>query len=360
MLIASVGLTSTLDAQINSTFDALRVTRVVLHDNRVIVEDPLFALDSIDANLGALPGVIAGGYTSSTDSALSADVALSNAHTEQSFSAVLATPGALSASGARIASGRIYDDTPALVGEPLVLLGPEAASRLGIDEVDGNSALVINGRPVAISGVLGGYGSEIQLDQAVILDPRVASELGLPIPEAYSALIRTEPGYVASVARSAPLAVRPQDPQSVGITYPPEPERLREGVQGSLNTLALAVAGLSVLVGGAGIANSMINAASQRTGEIGLRRSIGGRPHQIAIQILAEGCFIGGGGAIVGTLGGVGVLVAVCWINGWQAVLPWWCWWAPAVGGCVLGALAGLLPALRAARLNPATALRSS
>ncbi|MPV49210.1 MULTISPECIES: ABC transporter permease [unclassified Pseudactinotalea] len=360
VLVASVGMAATLNAQVNATFDSLRATRIVVQDNRVIVSDPLFDLHGVDDQLAGVPGVIAGGYLSTDQQSASVPVSSSLFGPREQFTIVFATPGALPASLATLNAGIFYDATSAALSQPIVVLGPVVAERLGITEVTADSGLIVAGQPVAVGGILASTGSEPQLSEAIIVDPRVAAELGLRVPEEYTALVRTEVGSVRAVALSLPLTLRPFDPVSVGISYPPEPRDLRGGIQESLNTLALVAAGLAIFIGGVGIMSVMVSAVAQRTGEIGLQRSIGARPRHIAVQILLEGSLIGLLGAVTGAILGVAVLICICLINGWQAVVPTWAWWAPTCGGFLTGALAGLYPASRAVRLSPAEALRTN
>jgi putative ABC transport system permease protein len=122
--------------------------------------------------------------------------------------------------------------------------------------------------------------------------------------------------------------------------------------------LFLFLAAISLVIGAVGIANTTFVGVIERTAEIGLRRSFGARPRHVAAQFLAESAVLGTLGGLVGTSLGVGTVLLIAIINDWTAILhPLTVGPAPLVG-TVVGLAAGLYPALRAARIEPADALR--
>lgn len=120
----------------------------------------------------------------------------------------------------------------------------------------------------------------------------------------------------------------------------------------------LAIALISLVVGGIGIANVMLASMVERIREVGLRRAIGAKKRHILFQFLTEAltiCLIGG---VVGGLAGMGVAAAAAWFTGWNAVFPWWALVVAVAISTVVGTLAGLYPALTASRISPIEALQ--
>jgi ABC-type antimicrobial peptide transport system permease subunit len=144
------------------------------------------------------------------------------------------------------------------------------------------------------------------------------------------------------------------------VTAPPEPRRARAGVERDLNSLFLLLGGVSLFVGAIGIANVTLVSVLERVGEIGLRRSLGAARRHIAAQFLLESSALGLVGGIIGAALGTLVVVAVAATRTWTPVLEGWVPIGAALLGGVVGFLAGAYPSLRAARLEPVEALRSS
>ena len=357
VFLATVGLASTVSAQVNATFDELRITWIVVQDTRELPQDPLFDT-SIDDDLLVLQGVIAGGALYSVGAGVIVERDSAAGTGPRPMPLVAATPGALAAAEVELSGGRIYDDAMRATGLPAAVLGPVAATALGLDDFQPGMAVEVAGVPVSVVGILATYGSESLLGTAIIVDPETISALGIDPGTERTALVRTRLGAAQSVAQALPGAIRPTDPSAVGVVVPPEPESLRADVQSSLNGLALGAAGLSLLIGGIGIMNSMLMSVSERSGEIGLRRALGARPWHIVEHIVIEGALLGLLGGLIGTFLGLGSLIAIAAINGWTPVLAMDLWLVAPVAGTLIGAVAGIYPAGRAAGLSPATALR--
>jgi putative ABC transport system permease protein len=142
------------------------------------------------------------------------------------------------------------------------------------------------------------------------------------------------------------------------VAAPANPTTIKGSVTTALNSLFLLLAGISLLIGAVGIANTTLVAVLERSGEIGLRRALGARPRQIAFQFLAESAALGALGGLIGTAIAVAATVLTAVSKQWTPIIePWTVIVAPVLGACV-GVLAGLYPALRAASVEPAEALR--
>jgi putative ABC transport system permease protein len=144
------------------------------------------------------------------------------------------------------------------------------------------------------------------------------------------------------------------------VSRPSDALTIRVAAAGTLNGLFLGLGAVALLVGAVGIANVMVIAVLERRTEIGLRRALGAARIYVAVQFLTEAVVLASFGALGGLAAGAGVTVAVAHARAWPAVLPGQ---APLLGfaaALAIGALAGLYPALRAARLSPTDALRAS
>jgi hypothetical protein len=360
IFLVTVGWSQTVGSQINQTFDRLAATELTVRDTMAETATDLAMPANAPELLGHLEGVVTGGRIWQGGTR---PVAVSGAAQPVDVPLLVADPEALHAAHATLAAGRLLDDFPRDLAQPVALIGPAAAQTLAIGGPSVGSTITFTdtGTRATIAGVLASAGTARELDRAIIVLPEAPVEPnGEPVPPQHmTAIIRVELGAAATVANAVPVLLRPDNPGRLGVLVPPEPAALRGTVQGTLDALALGTAALSLLIGGIGIMNSMLNAVNQRAGEIGLRRSMGAARRHIVAQFIIEGALLGAIGALVGAVTGELALIALAWANDWSPVLARPLIVAAPVAGITVGVLAALYPATRAAAISPATSLRT-
>jgi putative ABC transport system permease protein len=242
---------------------------------------------------------------------------------------------------------------------PAVVLGADAAAALGIDRADGSVALWLAGRWFDVTGILDRVRLAPELDRAALIGFPVARALRRGAVHPVELYVRADPASVGAVTSVLAATADPAAPQDVSITNPTDALAARADASAAFQSLYLALGAVALLVGGIGIANVMIIAVLERRGEIGLRRALGAAPGHIAAQFVAEAttlALIGGAaGAVLGAL----ATAIYASARRWPAVVPPADLLAAVAIAVAVGAAAGLYPALRAARLSPAEALRS-
>jgi putative ABC transport system permease protein len=271
-----------------------------------------------------------------------------------------AEPGLLATLGGRVTMGRFLD--AANERYPLVVLGAVAAQRLGVN------SLTVNGRPVqvyisgtwfTVAGVLGPLPLSPEIERAALIGYPIAHRLFGTARHASTLYVRSDPERVDEADSLLAATADPQNPEQTQVSRPSEALQARADAQNTLNSVFLALGAVALLVGGVGIANVMVISVIERRSEIGLRRALGARAVHIAIQFLGESVLLSLFGGLLGIALGAAATAAYAQFQGWIVVVPV----LAVIGGVgiaiLLGIFAGLYPALRAARLAPAEALRS-
>jgi putative ABC transport system permease protein len=248
--------------------------------------------------------------------------------------------------------------TAASTRYPAVVLGPYAAQALGIDRADGSALVWIGNHWFAVTGILEPLALAPELDRAALVGQPIARQLLRAGVRPVQVYVRTNPASVPAVAAVLAATANPSAPQDVSVNDPADALTARADATTAFQGLFLALGAVALLVGGIGIGNVMVIAVLERRSEIGLRRAIGASRRHISLQFVAEAIMVAGAGGIAGAaLGGI-TTAAFAATRHWHAVvsLPSL---AAAVGiALAVGALAGLYPAIRAAQLPPAEALR--
>ncbi|MER6290911.1 ABC transporter permease [Streptomyces sviceus] len=371
--VSVLGLTSTATGQIGSSFSLLEDTTVTVDDTRAALHDSLAGQDSgvdfpadTDARLGRLNGVVDAGVWWNVPlrhpvvSARPDVTAAATADSDRAGLRVLAaSPGTLRAIQPTLSTGTLFNEFHQRRKERVCLLGATAARLLGVTRVDNQPAVFIDGTAYTVLGIIATTQRLPQSLLSVLIPSSSAlNSYGPPTDDPAQALIRTRTGAAQLIARQAPLALLPAHPGLLHAVPPPDPHALRDQVDTDLSGLFLVLAAICLIVGAVGIANTTLVSVLERRGEIGLRRALGARRRHITAQFLTESTALGALGGLTGTVVGVAVVLGTALARHWTAVLqPYTVLPAPLMG-TVVGFLAGLYPALRAARVEPLEALR--
>ena len=260
---------------------------------------------------------------------------------------------------ASLADGKWLDDATSTY--PAVVLGSIAAQKLGIVSVADELRVRIGDNWFAVIGILKPVAAAEGLDRGAIIGIAAAQTYvaGADIPPE-RIYIRTQEGAIDAVRTVLPPTVNPETPEEVEATRPSDALAAEDAASTAFTSLFLGLGAVALLVGGIGIANVMVIAVIERRSEIGLRRALGATKAHIRRQFLTEAILLAGAGGVVGVGLGAAVTAIYASTKHWKIVVP-----PIAIGGGVvaalaIGAIAGLYPAARAARLPPTEALRGN
>jgi putative ABC transport system permease protein len=257
--------------------------------------------------------------------------------------------------GASLASGGWLNAATAQF--PAVVLGARAAARLGIGSASPDVVLWLGGHWFGVVGVLAPVPLAPELDSAALIGWPVAQSLlgfdGHPT----TVYTRARDDAVTAVQAVLAATANPEHPNEVEVSRPSEALAARAAASSTLSALLLGLGAVALLVGGVGVANTMVISVLERRAEIGLRRSLGATRGQIRLQFLVESLLLATLGGAAGAVLGIGVTAGYAQVQGWPSVVPAWATGGGVLATIVIGMIAGLYPAWRAARLPPTEAL---
>jgi putative ABC transport system permease protein len=365
-VVVTVGLAQTAAGQIARQFDAVAATQAVATPStsrtasgteRATANLPWDAPDRVSR----LAGVEAAGLVASVDidgATVSAAGVNDPSQPDPVSPPVLAgTGGLLDAVRGRVVTGRFFDSGHDARADRVVVLGAKAAERLGVSRVDRQPSIFIGERSYTVIGIIDDVQRRTDLLDSVVLPMGTArADFGLTAPEELHLRIAVGAGPV--VGEQVPVALSPNSPETVRMQTPPSGSAVQQNVQADINTIFLALGGVALLIGGLGIANVTLLSVMERVGEIGLRRALGARRRDIGGQFVLESVVVGLLGGMIGAALGVGVVVTVSAVQSWTPILDLVVVVASALGGGVIGLVAGIYPALKAASVEPIAALR--
>jgi putative ABC transport system permease protein len=243
--------------------------------------------------------------------------------------------------------------------EPVCVLGAAAAQRLGIDRIFSGERIWVGNMWFYVVGILNPAVLTPEIDSSILVGfPAAASYLGFD-GHPSTVYVRTADNEVTAVDSVLAGTANPQNPGNVDVSRPSDVLTAQADAKGAFNDLFLGLGAVALLVGAVGVANIMVISVLERRSEIGLRRALGATKANIRAQFLSEAILLSLLGGAVGV--GAGALATVIYAStkGWAIDVPPVAWVGGFAAAIVIGAVAGLLPALRAARLSPTNALRT-
>jgi putative ABC transport system permease protein len=254
-----------------------------------------------------------------------------------------------------VLTGRFLDPGP----YPIAVLGHDAATTLGIDNVGSASRIWLGGHWFTVVGILKPLTLAPEVDRSVLVSFASATRLLGYDGHPSRIYLRADTDRVADVFPLLAAAANPADPTRVSVSRPSDALTAQLAVKQSGGSLILGLGAIALLVGAIGIANVMVISVLERRNEIGLRRALGAARVHVAAQFLTESLVLSTLGGIAGTVIGSVITIGMAYNRGWTVLIPPQALWGGLAVAIVAGAIAGLYPALRAALISPTDALRT-
>lgn len=364
-VVVTLGMAQTGAGQIAKQFDAIGATQAVAapgtskSGNQDVAKTRL-PWDA-PSRVSRLAGVESSALLATVDTKsarISAVPLVDPAAVEMANPAVIAaSDGLLETVRGEMRTGRMFDSGHSDRADRVVVLGPGAAERLRINRVDSQPSIFIGEDAYTVIGIIDNVKRRSDLADAVIMPMGTArTDFNLSAPEELQMKIAVGSGTV--VSEQVPIALAPNTPENIEVKAPPAGGELQRNIRGDIDFVFLALGGVALIVGGLGIANVTLLGVMERVGEIGLRRALGASRTQIAAQFIVESVVIGLMGGLIGSALGVFVVVIVSVIQQWTPIIDLGVAFGAAGLGGVIGLIAGAYPAMKAASLEPVTALR--
>lgn len=355
-VVAVLGLSSSASAGLLNEISALGTNLLVVQPGQTLTGQSAELPTAAPAMIGRIDGVTQVQETGSVTGDVYRSPLIPTIESN-ALSIAAASLGLLHTVGTSVARGRYLN--AATAQEPVCVLGAAAAQRLGIDRVFAGERIWADNQWLYVAGIL----------KPAVLAPDVDSSVlvGFPAAQHYlgfdghpsTIYVRARTADVVAVDNLLGPTANPLNPSEVDVSQPSAALVARADAQGAFDGLFLGLGAVALLVGAVGVANIMIISVLERRSEIGLRRALGATRGHIRVQFLAEAvvlALIGGGAGV-----GAGALSTAVYASSKQelVVIPVIAWGGGIGAALLIGAIAGLWPALRAARLSPTQALWS-
>jgi putative ABC transport system permease protein len=361
-IVAVLGLSSSSQAGLLAEIDRLGTNLLTVANGQTLSGDTVelpVAAPGMLARIGPVADVQYTGIVDGVNAFRSRLIPPINTNALSMQATSLGLPDTI---GTSMAQGRFLN--AATAREPVAVLGAAAASRLGVDRIYQGERIWVGTTPSSgqwfyLTGFLKPAMLAPEIDSAVLI--------GFPAAEKYLGLdghpsqiyLRAATGQVNAVHDLLAPTANPENPGEVTVSHPSDVLVARAAAKGALNSLFLGLGAVSLLVGAIGVANVMLISVLERRSEIGLRRALGATKGHIRIQFLTEAMLLALMGGVVGVGLGAAATAFYAHTQHWAVVIPPLAWAGGVSSALAIGAIAGLLPAMRAARMSPTQALWS-
>ncbi|TGB08339.1 ABC transporter permease [Streptomyces sp. MZ04] len=354
-MIAVVGISSSSKAQLMEELDELGTNMLVASPGEALFSGEKVVLPRDAAGrVSRVEGVRSVGATGDLDRSVRRSEKIPEDETG-GISVKAATEGLLEVLRGEMAHGTWFNAANSRY--PSLVLGHVAAQRLGITEP--GTQVWLDDRYFTVIGILDPLPLAPEIERSALAGWDAAkSELafdGRPT----SVYERSTDASVRDVRGLLAASIDPENPRNVQVTDPSSALQAKAATEGAFSTLLLGLGGIALLVGGVGVANTMIISVLERRHEIGLRRSMGATKGQIRIQFVTESLMLSGLGGLAGTALGAAATAAYATSGGLPWVIPLWAVTGGFAATLAIGTVAGLYPAVRASRLSPTLALHA-
>jgi putative ABC transport system permease protein len=363
-IVAVLGLAASSSATLLDEIQSLGTNLLTVTNGQSLSGAPAELPTVAPGMIARLPGVATVQYTGLVGGVSAYKSPLIPPVETNALSVDAASLGLPDVVGTSLAQGRFLN--AATAREPVAVLGATTAQLLGIDRIWPGERLWLGSSPgrgqwFYVTGILGlipaSYAPEI--NSAVLV--------GFPAAEHYLGLdghpseiyVRTvsDPAATSATDNLLGAQANPENPSQVNVSQPSDALTAQADAKGALDTLFLGLGAVALLVAAIGVANIMVISVLERRSEIGLRRALGATRGQIRAQFLAEAILLSLAGAAAGVILGAAATAVYAHGHGEPTVIPPEAWTGGFAAALLIGTVAGLLPAIRAARLSPTQAL---
>ncbi|MGK9149024.1 ABC transporter permease [Plantibacter flavus] len=354
-MIAVVGISSSSQARLNQQLESLGTNLLRVSAGQSFFGEEAKLPPNAVAKVGMLDGVQHVGSTASLPDQSIYRSSLIESGRTGGIGVHAASAGLFEVVGGELVAGSWFNRATAAY--PTVVLGAKAAERLGVTTIGG--LVWLGDHQFTVIGILAPVALAEELDSSALIGEEIAASLFGFEGNPTTIYERSTEESVGEVRELLGRTVNPQAPEEVEVSRPSDALAAKNAADQAFTGLLLGLGSVALLVGGIGVANTMVISVLERRREIGLRRALGATRGHIRSQFLTEALLLSALGGVAGAGLGSAVTVVMATVSGWPVSIP------PLVlaGGVgatlAIGAIAGLYPAIRAARTPPTEALSS-